>query len=130
MQFYVKGIPTKRRPRFTKSGKAYVDAKTKEEERYIRSRYTGKKHRGPVSIRLDIFPKLPKSAAKKLECVPAMKKPDVDNVLKVFMDALQGVAFDDDKQVVHAEVVRHDMQRIDWDYCVCTVNGVEREQTK
>ncbi|MBQ9021806.1 MAG: RusA family crossover junction endodeoxyribonuclease [Eggerthellaceae bacterium] len=127
MQFFVKGIPTKRRPRFTKAGKAYVDVKTKEEEKVIRSKYRGKKHRGPVYIRVDIYPKLPKSAAKGLERVPAMKRPDVDNVLKVFQDALIGVAFDDDKQVVHAEVIRHDMTRIEWDYCVCTVKGIERE---
>lgn len=125
-QFYVKGIPTKRRPRFTRQGKAYTDAKTKAEMRAIAGKYTGPMHRGCVSVEVDIYPKLPKSAAKGLADVPAMKKPDCDNVLKVVMDALQGVAYEDDKQVTHTRVDRHNMQRIEWDYIVVTVKGLNR----
>ena len=125
-QFFVKGIPTKRRPRFTKQGRAYTDAKTKAEEKEIASKYKGAKLRGCVSVRVDIYPKLPKNTPKKLNNIPAMKKPDVDNVLKVVMDALQGIAYEDDKQVTDAHVVRHQMQRSDWDYIVVTVKPVER----
>lgn len=130
MQFFVKGIPTKRRPRFTKQGKAYIDAKTKDEMAAIAMKYYGEKHEGQVYVRVDIYPKLPNSAPKKLNDVPAMKKPDVDNVLKVVMDALNGVAYHDDKQVVQAEVVRHNMQRMEWDYIVVTVKGIERGKSK
>ena len=31
---------------------------------------------------------------------PPLVKPDIDNVVKLVMDALNGVAYDDDKQVV------------------------------
>lgn len=127
-QFFVKGIPTKRRPRFTRSGTAYTDAKTRQEMALIASQYKGVRHLCPVSVRVDIYPKMPSGVPKKLDRLPAMKKPDADNVLKVVMDALNGVAYDDDKQVTHAEVVRHDMQRIDWDYIVVTVNPVRRNQ--
>ena len=32
------------------------------------------------------------------------KKPDADNILKIIADALNGIAYADDKQVVTAEV--------------------------
>ena len=123
----VNGIPTKRRVRFTRSGRTYIDAKTKEEMALIASKYKGKKIRGCVSVEVDIYPKLPKNTAKKITELPAVKKPDCDNVLKIVMDALQGVAYDDDKQVTYTRVERHPMQRIEWDYIVVTVNPVRRQ---
>ena len=30
------------------------------------------------------------------------KKPDVDNIIKIVLDGLNGIAYDDDKQVVYA----------------------------
>ena len=127
-RFFVRGIPTKRRPRFTKQGRAYTDEKTKKEMEEIAVRYKGQKHKGCVSVEVDIYPKLPKNAPKRLEDTPAMKKPDVDNVLKIVMDALQGVAYDDDKQVTRTRTHRHAMQRIDMDYIVITVAPIERER--
>lgn len=126
-QFYVKGIPTKRRPRFTRSGHAYTDERTVAEEAAIRNAYRGPFFEGKVSIRIDIYPKLPKSTPKGIKSAPCLKKPDGDNVLKIFQDALQGVAYADDKQVCSAKVIKHDMQRIETDYCICSVREMERE---
>ena len=128
MRFFVKGIPTKRRVRFTKSGKAYVDAKTKAEMKEIASKYRGEKIRGCVSVEVDVYPKLPKNTPKKITSLPAMKKPDLDNVLKVVMDALEGVAYDNDAQVTKTRAERHDMQRIEWDYIIVTVNPIYRSR--
>ena len=126
-QFFVPGIPTKRRPRFTKSGYAYTDQKTKDEMAAIAKKYRGPLYKGCVSVEVDIYPKLPKSTPKKLDHLPAMKKPDIDNCLKAVMDALQGKAYDDDKQVTHTRVDRHPMQRIEYEYIVVTVKPIERE---
>ena len=35
-----------------------------------------------------------------------MKKPDIDNCLKAVMDALNGIAYNDDKQVTKNYVVK------------------------
>ena len=60
---------------------------------------------------LAVYP-IPKSASKAKKTamtdgsiLPAVK-PDVDNVLKLIMDALNGVAYLDDKQVVDARCAK------------------------
>lgn len=59
-----------------------------------------------VSVRILAFVKIPKSMPKRdrmraetNELAPT-KKPDADNILKLVMDALNGVAYEDDAQVV------------------------------
>ena len=44
-----------------------------------------------------------KEAACKGDIAP-MKKPDTDNIAKIILDSLNGVAYDDDKQVVELVV--------------------------
>lgn len=39
-------------------------------------------------------------------------KPDVDNIIKPIQDALKGIAFADDNQVVSVEIRRHDTTSI------------------
>lgn len=105
----------KARPRFTKTGHAYTPQKTKDAEELIATAYreTG---RGcipkGVPIELEVvahFP-IPKSFSQKKrdavldsEILPT-KKPDADNILKLVADALNGVAYEDDAQVVRMEV--------------------------
>ena len=127
MNFYVKGIPTNRRPRFTKSGHVYTDKLTTAEAAAIANAYRGPFFQGKVYIRIDVYPKLPKSTPKGIKSAPCLKKPDVDNIGKQFLDALQGKAYADDKQVAELHVIKHDMQRIETDYCVCTIKALERE---
>jgi len=127
-RFYIKGIPTKRRPRFTRGGRVYVDGMTVAEEATIANAYRGPFFQGKVEIILHIYPKLPKSTPKGIDSAPMLKKPDCDNCLKIFLDALQGKAYADDKQVCKATVIKHDMQRIETDYCVCTIRELGREQ--
>lgn len=58
----------------------------------------------PVSIRIDVFGKTPKSYPKSAPPQPNTFKPDVDNIAKLVMDALNGVAYKDDSQVVELTV--------------------------
>lgn len=61
----------------------------------------------PVEVHVRIRRGLSYEAARKGAVAEwDMRRPDVDNVLKTVMDALEGVAYEDDKQVVGASVTR------------------------
>ena len=99
----------KGRPRFTRNGRPYTPASTRDYERIIRDAYRRQKlplHTGGVVVALDFRRAIPASWTKakqqlamdgELECIT---KPDLDNLIKACMDALNGVAWADDKQVV------------------------------
>ncbi|MDR1627701.1 MAG: RusA family crossover junction endodeoxyribonuclease [Oscillospiraceae bacterium] len=111
ISFTILGIPQgKERPRFTRFGKAYTPPKTKFYEETVRANYKRLiRHKfsenAPLISEITAFYKIPKSASKKLqkkmlngEIKPTVK-PDGDNVIKIILDALNGVAFYDDAQV-------------------------------
>lgn len=60
----------------------------------------------PVALRIVARFEPPKSASKKKTQqmlageIPVLKKPDMDNIVKVVADALNGVAYRDDTQIV------------------------------
>ena len=64
----------------------------------------------PVAVCIEAYHKIPKSTPKKKAeemkrgLIFPTKKPDVDNIAKVICDALNGVAWHDDTQVVSLEV--------------------------
>lgn len=113
MEFIVEGTPQgKARPRFSKkSGTVYTPAKTAKYEKLIRKAFLGAGGKVIpsdcyVGITVDAYFPIPKSytKGKRLACQHNInrpsKKPDIDNTLKVVLDALNGVAYEDDKQVV------------------------------
>lgn len=114
MMFTVKGDPRgKQRPRLTRSGIVYTPSETTHYEKSVKASYYmagGTKIEGPVKITVWAFLRIPesKSAKAKMEMSgqPATKKPDIDNILKIILDGLNGVAYDDDKQVVQATVYK------------------------
>ena len=72
----------------------------------------GKKLSGPVKLYVTALYGIPKSASAErrtkmdlCEILP-QKKPDLDNVVKIVMDGLNGAAYDDDKQVVGLTAVK------------------------
>lgn len=103
----------KGRPKFTMQGgfaKAYTPKKTSDYEKFIkhcyRSKYRNYISDKAVKVMTFIYVKPAKSLSKKKrakllnnEFLPT-KKPDVDNVQKCILDALNKVAFKDDVQVV------------------------------
>jgi Holliday junction resolvase RusA-like endonuclease len=111
--FIVPGEPVgKARPRVTKWG-AYTPEKTVLYENLIKTCYNGKVYEGAVGINVRAFYSIPKSASKKarlemesFERFPT-KKPDCDNVLKIIGDALNGVAYKDDSQIVKASIEKY-----------------------
>ena len=67
---------------------------------------------GPLEVIIRAFYEIPKSTSKKdrerirnYELYPT-KKPDADNIAKVVCDALNGMAYKDDKQIVNMTVLK------------------------
>ena len=111
--FEVPGEPRgKGRPRFTRDGHPYTDSETRAYEKKIVAYYRQKLggFRWPdaefISVSVVAYYEIPKSATKAVaaamregKSLPS-KKPDIDNVLKIVLDALNGVAYKDDSKVV------------------------------
>ena len=108
--FFVPGkVQGKARPRFShRSGTVYTPGKTKSYERQIAEAYEaqcGPCFEGAVMVIIEAVFSIPKSwtRAKKADAAAgklAPGKPDIDNILKVVLDGLNGIAYEDDKQVV------------------------------
>jgi len=116
VMFSVDGIPHgKGRPRFRRIGNfvsTYTDAKTKIYEALVKE--AAQKAMGssepletPLAFYCYIRLPIPKSYSKKRTeaCLSGSelptKKSDIDNYCKSIMDALNGVVYLDDSQVVH-----------------------------
>lgn len=115
MTIVVPGEPQgKARPRFVRIGKGvktYTPSTTIEYEDLIRKCWhkdTKGSHiyEDPVVMMVTAYFAIPKRASKvqaqqmREGIILPTKKPDVDNILKVVADALNGFAYEDDKQVV------------------------------
>lgn len=105
----------KGRPRFTKTGHPYTDSETRAYEKKIvawyRKNFGGYKWPDAAVLEIGIvaYYPIPKSATKasrasmqSMEMKPT-KKPDIDNVIKAVLDALNGIAYKDDSRVVRVE---------------------------
>lgn len=106
----------KGRPRFTRYGHTYTDEKTVAYEKVIKNAYLRlSRYVSLKSIRISIYvcfapnksdTKRNRSIKLNNEKAPN-KKPDIDNVIKVVLDALNEVAYKDDTQVNEVHVERH-----------------------
>jgi Holliday junction resolvase RusA-like endonuclease len=110
----------KQRPRFVRRGNhvsTYTPEKTKTYEDEIR--YMARAAMGasppletPVTVAIYIRVEIPKSFSKQkrkdaLEnIVKPTKKPDLDNIAKCFLDAMNDIVYLDDKQVVSLHVTK------------------------
>ncbi|BED92589.1 MAG: RusA family crossover junction endodeoxyribonuclease [Candidatus Paraimprobicoccus trichonymphae] len=114
IKFTVLGHPIgKQRPRMCQINGctiAYTPKQTKEYERLIRLNYKKvlkiKFEKGvPLEAEITAFFAVPKAASKRVkeamlneEILPT-KKSDGDNITKIILDALNGVAYHDDSQI-------------------------------
>lgn len=117
--FTVPGKPTgKGRPRFAQ-GRTFTPRETVLAEQTIRAAWEGvgspRLPDGPVFLRVTIGVERPRSHFKRdmtltAEGVrnprPSRQKPDVDNAIKLVMDALNTRAWRDDVQIVDAHIDR------------------------
>lgn len=112
--YVVNLIPFTRRPKAShKNGifRMYTPTATLEEEALVAAAYKGEKHKGAVKVTVHIYKALPASKPKRVERERNLTKPDIDNVLKAVLDGLNGVAYEDDTQVVEVSVTKHDRVR-------------------
>lgn len=118
IEFTIPGPPKgKDRPQFNRqTGTVFTPTPTKHYEQAVQSAYMGAgrmymaEKDQPMAIYVTAFFEIPSSDTKKkkerklLGFLKPVKKPDVDNILKVVMDGLNGIAYPDDKQIVDARV--------------------------
>lgn len=124
----------KQRPRFSRRGHTYKSAEQACEERAM-SAYISQAMRsagvdavlvGPVAIELTVWYPIPRSySRKKTELALSgqlfpLGRPDVDNLLKHFMDVATGLVWRDDAQVVRAVVMKRYGAQPLWRAVVCS----------
>ena len=120
MNFMVEGKPVgKGRPKFARRGKfvsTYTPTKTRTYEDTIkvaaRQAMTVEPLETPVTVFVYISVPIPASYSKKRKeaCLAGfekpMKKPDIDNVSKCFLDAMNGIVYVDDVQVISLHMTK------------------------
>ena len=98
----------KARPRWS-HGRVYTPSRTVNAENMIRKAWKnagGEMIHGPVAVSIDFLMQTPKSWSKakkemaQVQEILPLKKPDIDNLVKTVLDALNGLAYDDDKQII------------------------------
>lgn len=131
------------RPRFSTAGgfvKAYDPDKSRNYKAYVKMcAIKSMQEQGwtltekALSIEIRAFMSIPSSKSKKFKQAAIVgierptKKPDVDNVFKILTDALSGIAYKDDKQIVSAFISKYyaDEPRVD-----IFIKAVQNEKTK
>ena len=118
----------KGRPRFTKAGRAYTPRATVEFEQRVRAVWIAAGHpmlTGPLAVRVTVVRPLPKSAPKSRDGEWDTHRPDLDNVVKAVLDALNGVAYEDDAQVVRIAATKARRYRGEPERVTVTVESLE-----
>ena len=120
VSFEIPGEPQgKGRPRFARTGKGvrtFTPEQTASYENLVKVEYERQceghrfDDREQLEIEVEAYFAIPKSASKRTkemmfnENLNPIKRPDVDNILKVICDSLNQVAYRDDSQIVKASV--------------------------
>ena len=118
------GAPVpKGRPKFTAHGgfaKAYTPKSTRDYEKEVAQCVSDamtlqsvlEPFTGALRVRIAAFFPIPKSASKAIReamenaTIPMVGRKDVDNVAKAILDAMNGIAYNDDGQVVDLHVTK------------------------
>lgn len=117
MRLTIPGTPQgKARPRVTRRG-TYTPEGTRRYEKLVRACWAkegGERFQDdvPLEVLIVAYNPVPKSATKSdrfqmlLGKIRPTKKPDWDNIGKIVCDALNGLAYKDDAQIVRGTVVK------------------------
>lgn len=111
MELIIEGTPVaKGRPRFSRYG-AYTPKKTQEYEEYVKMCWVAKygsiqPSEQSLEVNIVFYLPIPKSVNKKQRAemldgrIKHTKKPDIDNLIKSVLDALNGIAYSDDSKII------------------------------
>lgn len=116
------------------NGHAYTPEATTEYEQLAGSLYqaAGGSYFGEEAIVVEIIAgyAVPKRTSKRQQqkmisgTLFPTKKPDADNIAKIILDGLNGIAYKDDKQIVSCMVTKKYMEK------PCTIVMVDRMEAK
>ncbi|MDM0610000.1 RusA family crossover junction endodeoxyribonuclease [Clostridium perfringens] len=118
-------IRGKARPRICR-GHAFTPKDTVQYEKLVRDCYKNQDGRyleGSIKALIIAYYKIPKSYSKKrVQAIrdgleKPTKKPDADNIAKIILDSLNGVAYKDDSQIIELRVIKsytEDDERIEF----------------
>ncbi|HAT4231235.1 TPA: RusA family crossover junction endodeoxyribonuclease [Clostridium perfringens] len=107
-------IRGKARPRICR-GHAFTPKDTVQYEKLVRECYKeqdGRYIEGSIKVLIIAYYKIPKSYSKKrVQAIrdgleKPTKKPDADNIAKIILDSLNGIAYKDDSQIVDLSVIK------------------------
>ncbi|WP_338854763.1 RusA family crossover junction endodeoxyribonuclease [Clostridium perfringens] len=107
-------IRGKARPRVCR-GHAFTPKDTVQYEKLVRDCYKeqdGRYLEGSIKALIIAYYKIPKSYSKKrVQAIrdgleKPTKKPDADNIAKIILDSLNGIAYKDDSQIVELMVIK------------------------
>lgn len=119
-------IRGKARPRICR-GHAFTPKNTVEYEKLVRECYKQQDGRyldGPIKALIIAYYKIPKSYSKKrVQAIrdgleKPTKKPDADNIGKIILDSLNGIAYKDDACVVDFRVKKEyteELERVEFE---------------
>lgn len=118
-------IRGKARPRVCR-GHAFTPKDTVQYEKLVRDCYKqqdGRYLEGPIKALIIAYYKIPKSYSKKrVQAIrdgleKPTKKPDADNIGKIILDSLNGVAYKDDSQIIELMIIKRyteDNERVEF----------------
>lgn len=112
MDLFPREVVGKGRPRFTRSGRPYTPRKTRNAEFAIQDEFRKvcgerwAKFGGPVKVSICYSRQLAKSNPKFWAFRQDLGKPDLDNVAKLVLDSLNGLAYADDSQVIEIRLAK------------------------
>lgn len=104
----------KQRPRHA-NGIVYTPKETKDYEKLVHDTWIWEEketYHGSVGVHIRAYFGVPKSYSKSVKMAMVdgtrkpLKKPDIDNIVKIVLDGLNGAAYDDDKQVVALSCIK------------------------
>ena len=113
MEITIEGQP-KSQKRHRTNGYRRYDPSAKD-KKTIRKQLLPIKPPKPLESNLKVtiwaYFQTPKSWSKKkqnqVEGIYRAKNPDVDNIFKIYADAMNGYIYKDDRQIVHGQVVKY-----------------------
>jgi Holliday junction resolvase RusA-like endonuclease len=117
IKFTIPGEPKgKGRPKFSRQGnfvKTYTPETTVNYENWIKICFQEarqSKLEGELRAEIKCYFDIPKSFSKSKQfnaangLIRPTKKPDIDNIAKIILDALNGLAYTDDKNIVDCKI--------------------------
>lgn len=140
VNFTIKGeIQTKQRPRassFHGFARVYTPEDTINYENYVRSEYQRQcndfmfEDDKPLMARLTFF-FAPNKEVKKMQEndieVACLNNKDVDNLAKIILDALNGIAYDDDRRIISLFSTKCYSKKANEEYVSCEITENNHE---